>query len=1069
MRRSVNLPKHPLPVLVTPVQVRHKNQKANRYKEEIVATPTKKRKLEQLSTSQLEQPLLTCPDLGTYKPTPSILSPSPVWTKSITSLGGYQTSNQWTNADVLPDKRGPGHTQNDYVEEYLKYRFEYLCLFMELAAPSTTRCHTCGQSSSGLYNCLDCFGGVILCRDCCRREHALQIFHRIRVWNGICFSPSDLNVVELVVHLGHSGKLCPSHEAASGKSEGKIDQKSWQKGTSEMSLVDVNGVYVRHVQWCVCKDREPRWKQLIKAGFFPASYERPVSAFSRRLLDFLHLLQMECKVATNRFFHVLRRWTNGDDPESVQNRYQELQRVLRCYRDTTSRAMSGFFHEPYLAAIPGALALGCTSCPQPGINAKSPYPEDPDYLWKIDYVIDGNFKLEQLRMRNPSKDVILRDGLGFMVQSTRYNDYMKRTEKENVVQEKSTCNAFNAQNNPGTRRPHLLYRGVASIACARHRVFVPHASANIPNGEQQRIIDYIVSEGLHQVFRLNSQSLPHEIKVKVVNLIYDIMCQYCVHCRKRLQTAPELINPQELQFNLQFFIGKFHLGCHKEECYALYTLDLLLGGGHIDGEGLESLWAALNEAKSSVRAMSEAHRQEFIDDLMYDSNFKKLLGGDLSLMTNWKRAVEAEEETRVSLEQMRSRLDSNLYQEWEREGISAQTTRSPAALKIYEGEKIAGRTNLYSWDQVNLINILANSFNQTRADLSEKELKERSSQGGDVGFLNAGLAIEQAQRAVKSFVHSKGKQPNDLGRWEISEKRQALQLKCTQFQERAYEKMRTQAVAPPLQALTPMDDEWWNVGHCQGEGLPESMPLAMPSSLRQKDRENVGWVGLGHVEFDLRDSMLSDLLTELHLLLGEKLMRYRGLRVDHHPSQSTVTRAWRGINNLQSRIYAVRDEYRRQVTALKNLQPTGTEAQRKKRWLDIEDRDLLMKTDWEYPGRLGQSQEKMAWFWLDAGVPANVELDRCPIMTKFYKVNYLKAHARWQRWKEEKVIVRKEMQWRIQWFEHAASTWHQRAQKPDICLGARCFALAETERWKNFADRSRKAFTFEPLSETVST
>ncbi|KAK7447782.1 hypothetical protein VKT23_014040 [Stygiomarasmius scandens] len=364
--------------------------------------------------------------------------------------------------------------------------------------------------------------------------------------------------------------------------------------------------------------------------------------------------------------------------------------------------------------------------------------------------------------------------------------------------------------------------------------------------------------------------------------------------------------------------------------------------------------------------MSEAHRQETIDDLMHDSNFKKLIGGDSALLVNWKRAVEAEEETRLCLEQMRARLDQFLYQKWEKEGMEAQVTRNPEALKIYEGERVAEK-----------------AFSRVRADLSERELKEKSLAGGAVGFLNEGLAVEHAQKALRQFVKSKGGQPNDLARWEISEKRQVLQVKTAKFQDLAYSRMQTEQEKPepsPL-TLTPTDDEWWTSNYCQKE-QPESMLLAMPSSFNARDRDAVGWVNLGRIEFTLREAILQDILKELRLLLGEKLMRYRGLQNDHNKSQSTITRAWHGLNSLQDRIYAIRDEYRRQVVALKSLQCTGTEAQKQKTWLDIADGDLSMKTDWEYPGRLGQSKDKMAWFWLDGGIPANVELAQSPIMTE---------------------------------------------------------------------------------------
>src|SRR6202521_3813800 len=47
--------------------------------------------------------------------------------------------------------------------------------------------------------------------------------------------------------------------------------------------------------------------------------------------------------------------------------------------------------------------------------------------------------------------------------------------------------------------------------------------------------------------------------------------------------------------------------------------------GMVDGEVLETLWAVLNGIADSIRSQSTAHRQEFLDDYMNDSNWKKMI------------------------------------------------------------------------------------------------------------------------------------------------------------------------------------------------------------------------------------------------------------------------------------------------------------------------------------------------------------------------------------------------------------------------------------------------------------
>jgi hypothetical protein len=73
-------------------------------------------------------------------------------------------------------------------------------------------------------------------------------------------------------------------------------------------------------------------------------------------------------------------------------------------------------------------------------------------------------------------------------------------------------------------------------------------------------------------------------------------------------------------------VGKFHLGAHVAKCFALFSLNFVHGAGQQDGEILETLWATINKITSSIRFMSKSQRREILDDLMRDSNWKKLVG-----------------------------------------------------------------------------------------------------------------------------------------------------------------------------------------------------------------------------------------------------------------------------------------------------------------------------------------------------------------------------------------------------------------------------------------------------------
>ena len=73
-------------------------------------------------------------------------------------------------------------------------------------------------------------------------------------------------------------------------------------------------------------------------------------------------------------------------------------------------------------------------------------------------------------------------------------------------------------------------------------------------------------------------------------------------------------------------VGSFNLSAHILECCVLFSLHFILGVGQLDGEILETLWAAFNKISASARAMTAAHQREVYNDHMWDSNWKKLVG-----------------------------------------------------------------------------------------------------------------------------------------------------------------------------------------------------------------------------------------------------------------------------------------------------------------------------------------------------------------------------------------------------------------------------------------------------------
>lgn len=125
--------------------------------------------------------------------------------------------------------------------------------------------------------------------------------------------------------------------------------------------------------------------------------------------------------------------------------------------------------------------------------------------------------------------------------------------------------------------------------------------------------------------------------VKILLVMYDIMCQYSKRLHLRFEKNPYLEMPRGVK--IRSGIGLFHVHGHQDSCFPRYSPNFIEGAGQIDGEVIETLWAPLNNISGSTRGMSTAHRREVIDDHMNDSNWKKLTGMGMNVVEHLVAAL----------------------------------------------------------------------------------------------------------------------------------------------------------------------------------------------------------------------------------------------------------------------------------------------------------------------------------------------------------------------------------------------------------------------------------------------
>ncbi|KIO09151.1 hypothetical protein M404DRAFT_132260, partial [Pisolithus tinctorius Marx 270] len=189
-------------------------------------------------------------------------------------------------------------TQNDYIQEWLPHKEEFMKVLLDLEAPPKPQnCARCGVE--GGYRCPDCIHQPLFCKECCRVTHQGLLFHRVQQWAGNFFKESALHMTGAELHLGHSRAICPLDLPSASHASGTcpIDRKEWEDvddmpphlwrpvRSKYLTMVDVTRVHFIPVCWCQCKDAKAYPIQLLRVKLFPATFEKPSTTFTFAVLD----------------------------------------------------------------------------------------------------------------------------------------------------------------------------------------------------------------------------------------------------------------------------------------------------------------------------------------------------------------------------------------------------------------------------------------------------------------------------------------------------------------------------------------------------------------------------------------------------------------------------------------------------------------------------------------------------------------------------------------------------------------------------------------------------------------
>lgn len=154
-----------------------------------------------------------------------------------------------------------------------------------------------------LYRCADCSFPRVLCRTCINTTHSSNPFHHAQKWTGFFFERVPLSELGRSIKLGHRGKLCSNRLLGS---EGRATK-----------VVHSNGIHEVRIECCHCILALPEPDQLMQSSLFPATLERPKTAFTFAVLKQFHVLGLAAKISAYDFFNTLVNMTDNAFPNKV--------------------------------------------------------------------------------------------------------------------------------------------------------------------------------------------------------------------------------------------------------------------------------------------------------------------------------------------------------------------------------------------------------------------------------------------------------------------------------------------------------------------------------------------------------------------------------------------------------------------------------------------------------------------------------------------------------------------------------------------------------------------------------
>ncbi|KAF8176874.1 hypothetical protein K438DRAFT_1588036 [Mycena galopus ATCC 62051] len=897
----------------------------------------------------------------------------------------------------------------------------------------TEGCSRCREPNAA-WRCEDCFGGRLLCTSCIMEKHRNEPLHLLQEWEDGFFQPRTTRALGLRYQLGHSrGEECP-----------------WVRLThsrKDFVVLHNNGIHVIDVDFCGCSNAPKEVDQLLNIGWYPATSREPSTAASLSLLRRFHKLNLQARVPAYDFYNTLVQLTNAAGLNTLPNRLPQFMNMVREYRHLQMCKRAGRAHHPtgIVGTSPGELAIPCRACPHPNINLPGGWEDaPPEVAWIYRLLIskDANFKMKGRDRSSREKDPTLGPGWAYMVANDEYLRHLAKYVDEDEI---SHCVSFAALWSANNKRAKgLRASGIGSVSCSRHEMFRPLGTGDLQRGERQCNMDYLFFSSL--------------IGITMLMLVasYDIACQWSRKLWSRAEKMPASMRLSSAM-KVIFKVPKFHLPPHVKACHAPFSFNYTKGVGRTDGEGVERNWSWLNSAARSISVMGPGAREDTIDDLCGFSNWKKTVDFGNSLLRKMVLAIP---------QAMVHSRAFHAFTEGLREGHQEELMAWEKIVRAWEADDEHQNDLADPYDYVDVEGSLIGVANATPAETMADVMKR--------------IAEEDHARVVANV---KRRNPTTIQATALQRQRTLLlgQISKLDDIQGQYMPGLPQWIArqnPPVSA--------------RDSSKPETIKIHLPSSLPAADRDAICTPGLVAQEESLRNAQAHDSLRDLRRGLRTRTFAHRFKR-QHLSGQGMYTKSRSLLDGIESSIREAASRYRAARAALFALRGPGAwekvlqvlqkedirgmnerlmnaeekEENRKARVLaglpadgqgdEFEFDEFGERVDLTVLFNLetGEGRRLLSWIWY-TGSTGGTDQTADGLLHPDIRVEWMKARARADRWKEELILVEEEMRRVLAFGEWQARWWRARVEpkrgparatiSSELAEGLRAYALEQVAR-----------------------